>query len=205
MKMEEAYGPLAGGLLLFFFLFIGVNILITRRCRTVYLKTDEINNEAEPSDNNSNGSPLHLNVSFQQMEIDMSVYETINENEMLPYFIRVRPENDQEETSSTNSLPCSSPSSTSDQSYLEVIDDNAYINPYATISSNIDVNDQHLYCTISDQFDPNQDADHLPQNINVGLSLNDETNKSSEKKSLMSLTTIDSNLQECHTSDIDSA
>ncbi|XP_063399780.1 uncharacterized protein LOC134684426 [Mytilus trossulus] len=80
LSHSELYAPLAGGLVLFLSLFVGFNIWISRKCRTVNFK----NEEEFLRVNTSSSAPIsNTGTNYPQVENHVSVYEMINENEMI--------------------------------------------------------------------------------------------------------------------------
>lgn len=143
---SKIYGPLAGGLVLFLSLFVGINIWISRKCRSVNLKNGEDLIEPNISNRTSN---VNTETQPPQSENDLSVYETINENEM----IQVQVSDDLDMPNKIEAISVSSSSITSDstkvsdRSYLEVVDYSFYSNSYETLQPNGDSDSVHLYST----------------------------------------------------------
>ncbi|CAC5409023.1 unnamed protein product [Mytilus coruscus] len=149
---SKFYGLFIGAALLLFVMFIVCNIWISRRCRDIPLKKEDA---GEP--NHSNETAEHA-IAPNEIETDEEVdrisdYESINENEILPFPSGIafggKDSSLDTETFSTNHSCKHENNSSSDNSYLEVIDDDTYLNPYQSIEIHHDSELVHDYCTTS--------------------------------------------------------
>ncbi|XP_052066123.1 uncharacterized protein LOC127705811 [Mytilus californianus] len=154
-SLSITYGPLAGGLVLFVSLFVGVNIGINRKCRTVNFENGE--EFTGPNIPNSN-SIANTDTQPPQIEHNLSVYETINENEMMQVPVGLDMLNKTEAASVSSCSSTSKSSSASNRSYLEVVDYSFYLKPYEILQCNTDSDFVHLYSTTVDQFEYKLDS-----------------------------------------------
>lgn len=158
--LGKFYGLFIGAALLLLFMFVVCNIWISRRCRDISLKIEHPRETNHP--NETAEHEIDLN-EFQMDEVidKISDYESINENEILPIneneifpfpsdiASRCKDSSLDTETFSTNHSCKLENTSSSDNSYLEVIDDDTYLNPYETIQILHDSKIDHDYCTTS--------------------------------------------------------
>lgn len=109
--------------MLFISLFVGVSIWLSRKCRAVNLKTQD----AVIKPNNTNSISIAIiETNAPEIESNVSVYETIDENEMvqIPGGLDMLNRNKTEpaSVSSCSQTSKSSSLSPSNRSYLEVVD-----------------------------------------------------------------------------------
>ena len=131
------YGILAVGFVLLLISSILCNVCINHKCKKAGLKISQNDERVVPT-----GPPHEIEDVFSQ-------YETIDENNMEPMQMVEKVEG----TSSVNS------NSSSDRSYLEVIDiDDDYLNPYQPIETNNQSDILHTYCTLNMVSSPEYEA-----------------------------------------------
>lgn len=148
---SKFYGLFIGAACLLLFMFVVCNIWISRRCRSTHLKIEDIGGQ-----NNSNETAEHANalddIDKDDREGSISEYDSIDENDMLPFPFRASfaiGTNDSMLDQGTNYSGKHGNTSSSDNSYLEVIDDDPYLNPYQCIQINDESEIVHDYCTTS--------------------------------------------------------
>lgn len=149
------YGPLAGGSVLFLSLFVGVIIGICRKCRTVNIENRE---EFIRPNISSRISIANTVTQPRQIENNLSVYESINEIEMIQVPTDMGVQEKTESASVSSSSRTSKSSSASNRSYLEVVDYSFYLKPYEILQCHRDSDFVHLYSTTVDQFECKLDS-----------------------------------------------
>ncbi|VDI47658.1 Hypothetical predicted protein [Mytilus galloprovincialis] len=154
-NLSITYGPLAGGLVLFVSLFVGVNIGISRKCRTVNL---ENRGEFMRPNVSSRTSIANTTTELRQIENNLSVYESINENEMIQVPADIGVQDKTESASVSSCSRTSKSSSPSNRSYLEVVDYSFYLKPYEILQCHRDSDFVHLYSTTVNKFEYKSDS-----------------------------------------------
>ncbi|CAG2223614.1 unnamed protein product [Mytilus edulis] len=144
LSRSEIYVPLAGGLVLFLSLFVGFNIWVSRKCRNVNLKIEE---EFLGANTPSSAPISNTGTNYPQIENNVSVYETINENEMIQDLVDLSMLNKTEAISVSSCSRTSESSTASNRSYLDVVDYNFISNPYEALQCHRDSDTVHLYST----------------------------------------------------------
>lgn len=166
-KMINQYGPVMG-VIVIVLSFVSCNFWISHRCRKTNLKLPEIN-ISTVQDTHTN--ILASSIEEREIESDNSDYETINEHEILPYplvtasFGPLSTSNGKQQASKRTST--SDSHSSSDRSYLDVIDDKTYLNPYQSMDVNGDTVDIHTYCLMTNEC--NNDISSLHVSVNPDL------------------------------------
>lgn len=104
--------------------------------------------------NTSSSVPIsNTGTNYPQIENNVSVYETINENEMIQGLVELSMLNKTESASVSSCSRTSESSTASNRSYLEVVDYNPYLNRYETLQCNRDSDTVHLYSTTVEQLE----------------------------------------------------
>lgn len=128
------------------------NIWFSLRCRKVQFKTD-VTDRQNQSNEIANHAMVVNEVVPDTQEDKNSEYESINENEMLPIQYCVafgeNSSNLDEETIATVHSSIGGNTSSSENSYLEVIDNDSYLNPYQPIEIHHDSELVHSYSKIA--------------------------------------------------------
>lgn len=122
---------------------------MSRRCRELHLKSEVV-----AVSNLSNEAAMDIQVVVpDEREDRLSEYDSINELAMLPFQSSIaffdNNSNLEAETIATNHSSKSVNSSSSESSYLEVIDDDSYLNPYQSIDTQHSSDVFHNYSSIS--------------------------------------------------------
>lgn len=157
LMMMTQYGPLMGGFVIVL-LFVSCNFWISRRCRRANLKHPEINTPSVLE-----RQRIDSTIEIRETESNNSDYETINEHEMLPYPLVAAsaPIDDfsifSKRQHMSNRTSVSDSQSSSDRSYLEVIDDKTYLNPYQSMEVTRDTVEIHTYCMTTEEC-----KNHIP-------------------------------------------
>ncbi|CAC5400589.1 OAS [Mytilus coruscus] len=132
-------------------MFVVSSIWISHRFRDIQLK---INSRVQNHLNETEEHAMDLNDDTDERIDRISDYDSINENEMLPFpSVVVLGDKDlslDTDNIATNHACIHENTSSSDNSYLEVIDDSTYLNPYQSIDVQQDSIIVHDYCTTSD-------------------------------------------------------
>ncbi|CAC5398505.1 unnamed protein product [Mytilus coruscus] len=131
-------------------MFVVSSIWISHRLRDIQLKLDaRVQNHLNQTEEHA----MDLNDDTDEQLDRISDYDSINENEMLP-FPSVDVFRDKESNLDTDNIATiqscnhySTPSS--DNLYHEVIDDSVYLNPYQSIEIHWNSKKVHDYCTTS--------------------------------------------------------
>jgi hypothetical protein len=138
---------LAAGLALVLFLSVLCNFCLNRKCKK----------ESSSILKESPKSPLQImeenvlndNQRISLVEMDeISLYESINENQMLSNLALAMQSNGRTVRQLKRSQSTSSTTS-SEKSYSEIADDNAYLNPYQPMQSDRESSNLHKYSTTS--------------------------------------------------------
>lgn len=149
--MVNQYGPVFGGIVIVLS-FVSCNFWISRRCRRANLKLPEINT---PTVQETHPNIPVSSIEEREIESDYSDYETINEHEIIPYplvtasFGPLSTLDGKQPTSKRTSI--SDSHSSSDRSYLDVIDDKTYLNPYQSMDVNCNTVDIHTYSIMTNE------------------------------------------------------
>lgn len=150
--LSKFYGLFIGAAFLLLFMFVVCNIWISRRCRDISLKIKD-----QRGTNHSNETAEH-EIALNDIQTDevvdkISDYESINENEVFPFpsdiAFRYKESSLDTEIFSTSHSSKLENTSSSDNSYLVVIDDDTYLNPYESIQIRHESEIVHDYCTTS--------------------------------------------------------
>jgi len=141
------YGILAVGFVLVLISSILFNVCINHKCKKAGLKISQNDERVVPT-----GPPHEIEDVFSQ-------YETIDVNNMEPMQVIEKVE----ATANPRTSSVSSNSS-SDRSYVEVIDiDDDYLNPYQPIETNNQSDILHKYCTLNMVSSPEYEATTQPE------------------------------------------
>ncbi|VDI22592.1 Hypothetical predicted protein [Mytilus galloprovincialis] len=153
------YGVIGGGLILgLCFLFASI-ILKCFKSRTNDQNQSQHNVQSNVDRETTVSHPSVVRISEEH---DIHDYESINESEMLQdglNFVQIRVDDFLHATelkysscsssNVTDPSPQSSPQISPDNLYLEVIDDDNYLNPYQMIQTEDNLENKHTYCRIS--------------------------------------------------------
>ncbi|XP_052065815.1 uncharacterized protein LOC127705527 [Mytilus californianus] len=148
--ISKFYGLFIGAAVLVLIMFVVCSIWISRRFTDIQLKLDaRVQNHLNQTEEHT----MDLNENTDERIDRMSDYDSINENEMLP-FSSVVVFGDKDSSLDTDNIATTHTcihenTSSSDNSYLEVIDDSTYLNPYQSIEVQHDSKIDHDYCTTS--------------------------------------------------------
>ncbi|CAC5398503.1 unnamed protein product [Mytilus coruscus] len=151
-SFSKLYGLLIGAVLLVLCISVACNIWISLRCRKVQLKTDVADRSNQSNETAEHAMVLNEVVPDTQ-EDRTSEYESINENEMLPFQFCVafgdNSSNLDDEAIATVHSSLRGNTSSSENSYLEVIDNDSYLNPYQPIENQHESEIVHNYSKIA--------------------------------------------------------
>lgn len=138
---------MAAGLALVLFLSVLCNFCINRKCKkgsSPILKESPTSQLQIMEENIRNDNQR---LSLKEMD-EISVYESINENQMLSNLALAMQSNGRTVGQLKRSQLTSSTTS-SEKSYSEIADDNAYLNPYQPMKSDRESSNLHKYSTTS--------------------------------------------------------
>lgn len=187
------YGFVFGGLILGLCLVFASIILTYSKCRTVDSKPNIDGSQSNVSHQFTNRSQTNVDLS-KHNSLHVQDYESINESEMLDEVLDIINPGEHNVTNITNitniissgstskNYPLSSNSNSSvssNNSYLEVIADIDYQNPYQMIKD--DKNDEHTYCVTSMKTIPYIDLTKTNELRSV-LSASNDTEQCSTSK-----------------------
>lgn len=167
------------GSIIIVLLFVSCNFWINRRCRRENSKLPEIN--APSLQERQNTVPDSSEV--REIELDNSDYETINEHEMLPCPLvidsieRLSTSSRKQQTSKRTSK--SDSQSSSDRSYLDVIDEKIYLNPYQSMNLTGDSDNIHNYCLMTEECKYDIPSGSVQPDSNQHLSLEHHVSEAS--------------------------
>ena len=139
---------MAAGLALVLFLSVLCNFCLNRKCKK----------ESSPILKESPKSPLKImeenvlndNQRISLVEMDeISLYELINENQMLSNLALAMQSNGRTVACQLKRSQSTSSTTSSEKSYSEIVDDNAYLNPYQPMKSDRESSNLHKYSTTS--------------------------------------------------------
>lgn len=153
------YGVIGGCLILgLCFLFASI-ILKCYKSRTTDQNRSQNTVQSSVARESTGNLPVIGRVSY---EYDVHDYESINESEMLQDVlssIQIRepnlsnaiqlPSSSSSNSNATHPSSISSSTNSQDNSYLEVIDDDNYLNPYQMIKTEDRLENKHTYCLIT--------------------------------------------------------
>ncbi|CAC5409020.1 unnamed protein product [Mytilus coruscus] len=148
--ISKFYGLFIGAALLVLIMFVVCFIWIRHRFRDIQLKIDAgVQNHLNETEEHA----MDLNDDTDERIDRISDYESINENEVFPFpSVVVFSDKDSKldtDNIATNHACIHENTSSSDNSYLEVIDDSTYLNPYQSIEVHHDSEIVHDYCKTS--------------------------------------------------------
>ncbi|XP_052064555.1 uncharacterized protein LOC127704503 [Mytilus californianus] len=145
-------GLFIGSAVLVLLMFAVCYIWISRRFKEIHLKTEVVDGTNPSNEAHKHAIALH-DIDTDERSVRLSEYDSINENEMLPFPSGVafddKDSNSDRETITTIHSSKSGNTSSLENLYLEVIDDDSYLNPYQSIETDHDLEKVHNYSTIS--------------------------------------------------------
>lgn len=136
----------------FALVLIGVVVCIIRISHHRRRVKFKINTETVIESRLQSRNPASPN-SEETTELNHSGYETINESEMLSYpalMSRIKEDNVNRTTPLVERKTNTDSISSSSTTYIDVIDNSIYLNPYQSVAEPRDLNDIHMYSCIAE-------------------------------------------------------